>query len=236
MGLKNKTSVQKKNKLICVGTIGSFGGLTLPKEREDGTVSKYVYEKVEIRPASGSVKIKFNLMWNPLFFVPGTTGDDIRREFSEFLYQKNIAHPKFSGGFLEGLCGDNEVYEQIEEALAALPEYTNESVHEVLDAFFSQQQSPFIYVLKQESKKTGEKDARGKDIYEDGEYYEVERIMHLTEKNVKSLVSEVKRNEEYRDKQAEAGKPVPAKLLFKFDPADYGLEIELPQTEPAWVG
>ncbi len=230
MALK-KPNEKAKPTLICVGTIGTFGDVV--QSKTEG--SPYYMEKVDIRPSGEGEKASFRFMWAPEFFAKDF--DPSRLDKGEtFVYKKNIASLD-GASLLEGLCGSDDSWEAVQAGLVTIEtDATAESVHGIFAEHFANQGPvPFIYVLKQERKKDGE-DAEGKARYVRGKYYEVDEILHLTEKNVKALVKRYEKNEAYAAKQTAAGKEAPSPLKFLFDPTDYGLETEVPQSaEPAWV-
>ena len=226
-----KPSCRKKDTLVCVGTLGSFGSLV--QSKTEG--SPYYMEKVEIKPGGDSLKASFRLLWEPRYF--GSDFDPSTLDKGQtFVYKKNIASLD-NQSLLEGLSGDNDTWEQLQEAIVGLGDDPDaDSVHDLLAEFFGNLGPvPFIYILKQERKQDGFK-ADGSKRYVAGEYYEVDEIQHLTEKNVKALVKRVTKNQERIDSSLSDGKEAPARILFKFDPTDYGVNVEVPQLEPTWVG
>lgn len=230
-----KPNARLKNTLVCVGTLGSFGDVV--QSKTEG--SPYYMESVEIRPSGDGQKTKFRLLWAPEFF--GSDFDPSGLDKGQtFVYKKNIS--SLDGpSLLEGLCGSAEEWENLQEAVTSLgTEPDADSVHEVLSTFLGNLGPvPFIYTMKQERKVDGTKENdKGETVkrYIAGEYYEVDEIQHLTEKNVKALVRRVEKNNERIEKAEKAGKEVPVKIIFKFDPVDFGIDVELPQQEPAWVG
>lgn len=234
MALK-KPNEKAKPTLFCVGTIGTFGDVVASKTED----SPYYMEKVEIRPSGDGEKASFRLMWAPEFFAEGFDPSSLDNG-SSFVYKKNIA--SLDGpSLLEGLCGSDDSWEAVQAGLVSVEnEATPESVHAVLSAHFADQGPvPFIYVLRQERKKDGTRtNDEGKEVarYVNGKYYEVDEILHLTEKNVKALVKRYGKSVEYAEKQTKAGKTPSLAPKFKFDPTDYGIEVELPEVaEPAWV-
>lgn len=230
MALK-KPNEKIKPILICVGTIGTFGDVV--QSKTEG--SPYYMEKVDIRPSGEGNKASFRFMWAPEFFEKDFNPSDLDKG-SEFVYKKNIASLD-GASLLEGLCGSDESWEAVQAGLQTIEDTaTPEAVHGIFAEHFSNQGPvPFIYVLKQERKKDGV-DEDGKVRYVRGKYYEVDEILHLTEKNVKSLVKRFEKNETYAAKQIAAGKVAPAQIKFKFDPTDFGIEVALPETaEPAWI-
>ena len=242
-----KPNAEKKNTLICVGTMESFG--TVAASKTEG--SPYYMEEVKIRPSGGSQAAKFRLMWDPAFFAPTFNVKRLTKS-SEFVYKKNIA--SLDGpSLLEGLCGSAEAFEDLQAAFTSEDaDLTPEGIDNILRDFFTQLGPvPFIYVLKQERKAVGEEDVTDKDgntvmdeatgepktkkAYVRGAYYEVAEILHLTERTIKALVKRATKNAEYAAKQKSKGEEEPAKILFKFDPVDYGIDVELSKGEPAWV-
>jgi len=232
--------------LVCVGTVGSIGKLTTPKEKDDGTVSPYHYEEIEIRPQAGGTKAKLRLMWAADWFRaayaseksfkgamadwakanPRVDKDGDTVEASSFVFEKNISAPTAGKqSFLEGLCGGSAEWESLQSQLTdSVEPKSAATVHEIIANFLQELGPvPFLYTLRQE---------RRNGVA--GEYYEVDEIRHLTEKNLKALV---KRAESAAEKIAKGGSNTPAPWIFKLgDPADLGLNVELPaESEPSWV-
>ncbi len=245
MALK-KPNEKAKPTLVCVGTIGTFGDVV--QSKTEG--SPYYMEKVDIRPSGEGEKASFRFMWAPEFFAKDF--DPSRLDKGEtFVYKKNIASLD-GASLLEGLCGSDDSWEAVQAGLVtiendiAIPasgedrDAARDAASDAVDGIFAEHFAnqgpvPFIYVLKQERKKDGE-DAEGKARYVRGKYYEVDEILHLTEKNVKALVKRYEKNETYAAKRTAEGKEASAPIKFLFDPTDYGLDTEVPQSaEPAWV-
>lgn len=230
-----KPNEKSKATLYCVGTIGVFGDVAASKTEG----SPYFMEKVEIRPSGEGEKASFRFMWAREFFEAGFDPSMLDNS-SGFVYKKNIA--SLDGqSLLEGLCGSDDSWEAVQVALQAIEnDATAENIHNAFASHFAEQGPvPFIYVLKQERKQDGFRtNDDGKEVkrYVNGKYYEVDEILHLTEKNVKSLVKRYEKNVAYAEKQASAGKPAPTEIRFKFDPSDFGLETVVPESAvPAWV-
>lgn len=230
MGLRTP-KIAKKNTLIGIGTVSSFGPLV--QSKAEG--SPYYYENVKIKGQGGSKDASFRLMWAPAFFDPkfDLATLDIG---AEFVFKKNIGAKEAAGGFLEGLCGSEEVTDQLQAGLDQLPDYEPETIHAFLSDFFNQLGPvPVVYMLKQERKQIPGLTADGKKLYEPGKFYEVDSIYHATEDSVKQIAKRAVKNEEYIAKRVSEGKDAPVRQLFSFDPQDFGFDVEIPQTEPAWV-
>ncbi len=226
-----KPNAQRKNTLICIGSLQSFGDLV--QSKTEG--SPYYYEPVKLKGQGGSPDSpKFNFMWAPDFLDPNFDISSLNSS-SEFVYQKNIASLD-GASILEALCGSPEEFERLQEGLVELGDYSAEAIHGFLSSFFSELGPvPVIYILKQESKKTGLLTAEGKPERQLTQYYEVESMYHATEKSLKALVKRIEGNAKRIEKETAAGRTPPVKTVFKFDPADFGFDVEIPQTEPAWT-
>ncbi len=224
-----KPNAAAKPTLINVGTMQSFGELV--KSKTDG--SPYYMEDVKLKGQGGSQDAKFRLMWAPEFmedgFDPSSHGKGV-----EFVFKKNITSLD-GGAYLEGLCGLEENFEALEAAVKALPDQEPETIHDLFKTFFSQLGPvPVIYVLKQERKQQGV-DENDKKVYVNGPYYEVDQVLYLNEKNIKSLVKRVEANQKKIASAIADGKTPPVKTIFKFDPTSFGFDVEVPQEAPAWV-
>ncbi len=224
--------ISVKPTLLGIGTVKSFGGLV--QSKTEG--SPYFYENVELKGQGGSPDQKFRLMWAPEFFNPKFDLGGLSAG-EKFVFEKNIGSQSAAGGFLEGLCGSEEVSDQLQAELNALPDYEAETIHNCFRDFFNQLGPvPVVYKLKQERKQVDGLTADGKRQYEPGKYYEVDAIYHATEQTMKSLVKSVVKNAEFIAKKVADGKEAPAAIRFKFDPQDFGFDVQVPQEEPAWVG
>jgi len=240
-----KTGAQVKPNRVCIGTIGTIGPVV--KSKKDG--SPYFYEEIKIKKQADGVDNKVLLMWAPEWFqakfadpksfkgamdewckanprvVENEDGTTEEKDGSTFVFEKNIsAKTKKDTSFLEGLSGSSEPWEEIQKALTNEDrQKTSDEVHEIIKDFLENLGPvPFLYVLKQQ-KQDGVLD----------DFYEVDEIRWLTEKNLKLYVNKA----EYAAKAIASGKPkAGAPWKFTFDPTDFGFDVKLPaDAEPAWV-
>lgn len=241
-----KTGSKQKASSVNLGTIGSFRSLQRPKEREDGTVSPYVYNNVELKPTNGGVKAKLRLMYDPSWYRAAFASEKSFKEAiaewaaanpkpdgepaSTFVFEKNISSKtKDSQSFLEGLCGTPEAWEELQGLLCATVEpLTAEAASELLQQFFATLGPvPVFYLLRQEK--------RDNVLTE---FFEVDEIRHVTESNLKYFVSKAtKAADAIAEGKKDRNGNLPAPIVFNVGiPEDLGLDTPLPAEEiPTWV-
>ncbi len=236
-----RPDAQKKDTLFCAGVLDTVGPLKKSKTED----SPYYMEEIKIKGLNGAPSAKFNLMWAPQFFDPTYRSKSFaesickKTDSVDFVFSKNLVTASGSNslGYLEGLCGSPDSFIEFDNLTKSLDTFDPETVHELIRGFLTELGPvPFIYVLKQERKAAGVDPETGKKVYVRGNFYEVDSIAYLTEKSVKGFIKGLEANTKNRAKADEDGKDVPVAVKFKFDPADYGIEVEVPGLEPAWVG
>lgn len=214
-----------------VGTLKSFGDLTAPKEGK-----RYYSERCWIKGTGGERDQRFDFRWAPEFFKATVTKASLDKS-ALWVYQTHInVNSKDKIATLPGLCGSAEVWADFVEQAKGIAGAGPADIHEFLKEFFlTLGPVPFLYKLEQESKYEG-KDENGKAIVTRGPYMEVTEFAYLDEKTVKRIVRQVERvNKRISDAKAN-GTDAPAGLVIRFDPADYGIEVQLPEVdEPAWA-
>lgn len=185
-------------------TLACLGSLSTLEDAYESQNGVYTVMPYEIAGRYGSYNTKGNLVFLPEWFSPGFNPLTLDKK-SENVYRMNLVGPDDrSMAALEGLAGSRETFEALGEAKESLAEFTNESISEFLQEFFSNHQSVEIgYVLKQKTEKLGDGTRIRTPFYEIGSWY------FPTEESIGKLIERARKSEE---KPSE--KSAPFKLGF----------------------
>ncbi len=229
--LFQEASAPKLPKLICTGYVARIGE---GKESKSGV---YNVNSIEIEGIGASRSQTVYLLTRPDWFEVNEEGYASFRPDSllqleggkgmHFVYTKNIKEKNRQKGksvgsisLLEGVCGNQERFENIQEAFLTTPGVTDENDSaEVIERILKQHLvakdgEPYVeigYVLKQQRTKTDEVDEDGNTIYLLSKNYELDTFWEVTEENKKKKFESCEKSAERAKAE---GKPVSIKCSF----------------------